>query len=391
MADQNGSNGAQQPPKITVPNGNGKDETARIPASPHKPDTVTFRPPQSKTKTSRIELSDAEAPDAGAEAGDLSVSEVLRQSGKIPMVGKASTARIVMPGAPQITEPPPREEMAKDQTVRVDLTSILAGQKKATGPIPPAAGGKPGDIDRTTRIRIEEEPAEADRSTARISLGTETGRIPGETGPVATGETARISLGTETGRIPGETGPVAVGAAAVEDRSSTARISLPEVAPEAAPAKPAPPRTVRLQRPAAAPKTVVLPRPESEPATPRTVVMKKPEEAEPKGATSKISVPEGVLQQAPATQRKTIRIKRAEGPTTSRTIAIARPVRPTGITVPESQEAEIEKIMAETGGDEPGPAYAILALAATLVLCVLLYVLLAQTYLPNLPFPGKIA
>ena len=88
----------------------------------------------------------------------------------------------------------------------------------------------------------------------------------------------------------------------------------------------------------------------------------------------------------PATRPKTIRIKRPDGTSGRKPLTISRP-----------EEAETSSVMQPAGTTEdldseeqPGVFVGIMAIAALLVSCVLLYCLLAQTLAPTLPFPGRI-
>jgi hypothetical protein len=233
-------------------------------------------------------------------------------------------------------------DLEKSSTVRVDLTGMVGTDQSsayATAPIAaPGIDSVTADASKNLTARISIEPAKS-----------ETSFIP----PPAAG-------------IPDQTSPV-VGAP--------------------------PPKTVRLTRPAVAPKTVVLKRPEAQGDTPKTVVLKRPDEAmEEKGATARITVPEAAMEAAPSSQRKTIRIKRGEGAATPAPsgsgLRIARPA-------PEAESAiatELKQALGVTPQKslEPGVFFAILAIAASLTLGVLVYVLLAQTYFPDWSWPGKI-
>lgn len=165
-----------------------------------------------------------------------------------------------------------------------------------------------------------------------------------------------------------------------DERSNTARIALEgnASAPSAEP-----PRTVRLKRPS---------------APPRTVVMKKPaagassqEIEEDKGKTSRIQIPEGAIGESSSSARKTIRIKRSATPSASpaRTLSIARPSKTKGPTLSAKADAVRQELESNVT-DEPGSLFGILSMAAVLVLCALVYVLLAQTLFPTLPLTGRI-
>ncbi len=311
MAEDHARTGAPEPSTPGPGNGEDSPKTAEV----KKPD---------KSETSRIELSDAESPAPEARGGEpVSVREVL-----LGETGKLSTARITLqgpagagaePGDKSATsridldaaEKPSTEEaasIAKDSTVRMDLTGAGAAVHAA-------------QMNRTARIRIEEEPL------------------------------------------------------ADAPHGATARIEPEGVAVPPEPPKTQTPRTVRLQRPTAMPKTVVLRKPGDAAAESG------------KSTTAKISVPEGAAAAGASTQRKTIRIKRSDGPSSSsKTLTIARP----GAASPSAaSEQQLQEILGAVREDA-GPAFSVLALVALLVMAVLVYVLAAQTVAPSLPFPGRV-
>ncbi|MBU4459436.1 MAG: hypothetical protein KJ579_02620 [Verrucomicrobia bacterium] len=289
---------------------------------------------------------------------------------------EALNVRDVIDSGPQTTVRPPAEALAKSQTSRI---SIHDSQPVAPGEAIPVAKS----------------------STSKVSTGTI--RASGQ--PVADvvanaalGRTARIMIDG-----PGEALPTG------GSLGDTGKMTLPaDLAAAAAPA----PKTVRLQRPMASPKTVVLRRPQAAPQPvmspptqgPQTVQMNKPGEGGSglgeKGATARISVPEGTLESAPPTQRKTIRIKRGgEGPSTgAKTLVLHRPTAtgedgaPAGSPLSGAvAEAELGRALGVEESVEPGVGYAIVAILTFFVVGTLVYALLAQTFLPNLPMPGPMA
>jgi len=317
----------------------------------------------------------------------------------------------------------PSAAAPKSQTTRISISD--------SQPVPPGES-VPVAKAATSRIPLSESQRLAAEKAGEVPKAIPSKRatspIPSEgvqPSPAATdaaaqgalGRTARIIIEEEeslpTGGSLGDTGKMVIPPAAVP------------------PAPTVPPKTVRLQRPGAgpAPKTIVLKRPEGTPgAAPKTVVLKAPgapaaaapatpvvppptqaphtvevgspaETLEAKGATARISIPPSALDaSAPTTQRKTIRIKRSEGPATgARTVVLARPPV-TG--APKTEEgakpaislepkAELEEALGVPSA-EPGVGYAIVAILTFLVMGALLYVLLAQTYFPNWALPGRV-
>lgn len=372
---------------------NGGDHASPIPP---KIRLNLGQPGAKKPDTSRIDLAAAE-PSTIETAG----------------AGEALSVRDVLGEPPKTTVRPPVSATVKAQTSRI---SIHDSQPVAPGDAIPVAKAS------TSRIALRDSqrvtPFEAAAVPKAATSKVATGAIQAAGGPVeqitqqaALGRTARIMIDADetlpTGGSLGDTGKMTIPA---------------EIA-----AKAAPPKTVRLQRPTAAPKTVILKRPDAG-AAPKTVVLKRPDapaepapqpvvapptqgpktvqlnaagEAEQKGATARISIPDGAVDtSAPPTQRKTIRIKRGgESPATgAKTLVLQRPVvreegepgvpgLAEGATPAQIAEAELSRALGVQEVDEPGVGYGIVAILAFLVIGTLLYALLAQTYFPNLPMP----
>jgi hypothetical protein len=370
MADQH-SNGKTPPPKIRLggepppvaPVGKRKSDTSRVDLSATQPTEVRAtggeplnirdvlgRKADEKSSTSRIPLSEtqsvpsgAQVPVAKAKTGPVeSKSATLRVT--VPEGAGDETARVVLRESQRLT-PEEEAEMDKSSTVRVDLTGLVS-------------------------------PDQLEADDTSIMASPELDRVRAD---ASKNRTARISIdlhSDETQAIPGE--------------------EIPTGAPVGAPAE-KPPKTVRMNRPSAAPRTIVLKRPEPAGQTPKTVVLKRPDEhIEEKGATARIAVPEAAFEPAPSSQRKTIRIKRSDGAGAAapagagaKELRIARPA-PASALAPD--EGEIQVAIGAKPADrmEPGVFFTVLAIAATLVLGVLVYVLLAQTYFIDWDFYGKI-
>ncbi|MBM4153689.1 MAG: hypothetical protein FJ221_01485 [Lentisphaerae bacterium] len=372
---------------------NGGDSASPIPP---KIRLNLGQPGAKKPDTSRIDLAAAE-PSTIETAG----------------AGEALNVRDVLGKSPKTAVLPPVSATVKAQTSRI---SIHDSQPVAPGDAIPVAKASTSRIALRDSQRVPPFAAAAVPKAATSKVAT--GAIQAAGGPVeqitqqaALGRTARIMIDADetlpTGGSLGDTGKMTIPA---------------DVA-----AKATPPKTVRLQRPTAAPKTVILKRPDAG-AAPKTVVLKRPEapaepahrpvvapptqgpktvqlnaagEAEQKGATARISIPDGAVDtSAPPTQRKTIRIKRGgEGPATgAKTLVLQRPVAreegepgvegiAEGATPAQIAEAELSRALGVQEVDEPGVGYGIVAILAFLVIGTLLYALLAQTYFPNLPMP----
>lgn len=383
-----------------------RDTSPETPAPPDLPPKLRL-PLQGaangkKPDTSRIDLGAAEPPEPAPAGGEpLRIADVLKEL-----------------QSPRTEVRSPSAATPKSQTTRVSISDSQPVKPGESVPIAKAA---------TSRIPLSESQKLAAETAGEVPKAIPTNRatspIPTEgvqPSPVAAeaaaqgalGRTARIIIDEEeslpTGGSLGDTGKMVIPPAAVP------------------PAPGAPPKTVRLQRPGTgpAPKTIVLKRPEGAPgAAPKTVVLKAPaapaapvvsppaegphtvemsspaETLEAKGATARISIPASALDAtAPTTQRKTIRIKRSEGPATgARTVVLTRPSvtaapktegGPSPILAMEPK-AELEEALG-VPTREPGVGYAIAAIVTFLVMGALLYVLLAQTYFPNWALPGRV-
>ncbi|MBU1909491.1 MAG: hypothetical protein KJ726_05540 [Verrucomicrobia bacterium] len=147
------------------------------------------------------------------------------------------------------------------------------------------------------------------------------------------------------------------------------------------------PKTIRIKRPEGAATGLI--KPVSEPMTPSEPIAAEARKSE----TARIELPQEVAEATGAeapTRRKTIRIKRPEGgPPTARPLVVSKP----SVAVSRAEPG------APTGApteEEAGTVFSIVALAAVLVACVLIYVLAAQVGTldtlipPHMPFPGGV-
>jgi len=301
------------------------------------PDGVPLAPrTQVKKETSRIDLAEAESAPTLPGEPPPNLKKVFAEATQpvprgIPAQNpKAETSRIDL--AEAVPAPQLRPEApSPDQTVRVDLDAAAD-----------AAG-----LDQTTRVTPDQ--------TARV---TEAGDA-----------TTRISL-------PDATAPVG---------DATLRITLPDATAPVSVEAP-PPRTVKLNRGGPPPRTIILKRPNGAEATAEesATAAESLAEATEKGQTARITIPQLEEDSGPSTaQRKTIRIKRSgpAGSAASKPLAVARP-------------ASDDDVAAEAAGIEadetPGGVWSVLALAATLLLLALVYLLCAQSVAPGWPWPGKV-
>ena len=238
----------------------------------------------------------------------------------------------------------------KSDTARIDLASAKP---------PPSIVDKtllPPDADdyfkrSTIRIDVPPSPGAKKSDTTKIEINAAT--------EAAKHQTAKIDISSAT--------------ASTDDifKSKTIPVGIP-----AAPAAPmGRPKTIQMKRPAAAPGESIIVSPET--------TANATEQAR-KSETARIDLSAEELDR-PATRPKTIRIKRPDGTSGRKALTIARAEES------ETAEATEQTIEELTSSEEtPGTLVSIVAIAALLVACVLLYVLLSQTLAPTLPFPGRI-
>ena len=335
MAEEHLDSGSvKQPPKIKLGNG--------VPGVPPAP--------PSKSETTRIDISAAQAAKLPAGGVPKDAQDQL----------KKSTSRIHMPGEMTPLAEADRQEAIKKTTVRIET----------------AAGMSP--------IKEEDKQEAAKKSTVRVQIDEER----------AKGDTARLDA---AGLLVDQ-----------ESKKKTSRIDLKEVLGEdedifkrrtalldaskfaaAAQAGAGAPRTIKIKRPDTPPTTVMKPAPaEAAPAeaeavqvTPLTSSLEGK-----KSETARIDLPPEVTDQPP-TRRKTIRIKRPEGTSSSKPLVISRTT--------ESVASE-SAVLAGPAAEEAGPVFSWVAIVAVLVSFVLIYALAAQVSTiqtlaaPILPFPGGI-
>ncbi|HPF98719.1 MAG TPA: hypothetical protein PLE77_01525 [Kiritimatiellia bacterium] len=330
MAEENLDTGsAKQPPKIKL--GNGSSGTP--PAQP------------SKSETTRIDISAAQAAKIPAGGTPKNAEDKL----------KKSTSRIHMPGEMSPLSEIDRQEVIKKTTVRIET----------------AAGMSP--------INEEDKQEAAKKSTVRVQIDEER----------AKGDTARLDA---AGLLVDQ-----------ESKKKTSRIDLKEVldgdddifkrrtalldaskfgttSQTAAGA----PRTIKIKRPDTPPTTVMKPSPAEEAPAADVSPLAASIEGR-KSETARIDLPPEATEQPP-TRRKTIRIKRPEGTSSSKPLVISRTTD--SVATPD--------IVLGPSDEEAGPIFSWVAVLAVLVSAVLIYALVAQVSTiqtlaaPILPFPGGI-
>jgi hypothetical protein len=260
-----------------------------------------------------------------------------------PVAPKRQTARIDLAAA----QPPP-EPAAKKKTSRIALTEAEAGTapRGVTPPLTVAPTGKTIRIAPLGGPKPPAAPAPAEAPAAPKTV------------PVTKPAAAEAPAKSQTSRIPLEA------ALAPEEAGAQAAAGIPTPPPSTGGV----PKTIRIKRPGATAATVKLTRPGAEPEAVPTVAEALTAEAV-KSKTAQIDVA-AIAPEEPgqATQRKTIKIRRPEGGVRPipRSVAVAR------------LETEAAERLAEAAS-WPGLTFTILAAVAAVVVCVLLYVLLAQS------------
>lgn len=251
------------------------------------------------------------------------------------------------------------------------------GEKKATGvitgiPTHPAPIPQTIHLKRPSTSPIVISPPDITLAPTVVK----TAHTKGPTSPV--GETATVIKKplppgplNETSRIILDIGPQMSGI-----KRKTAPISIVSAS------EPTPgPKTIRLKRPST---IVAATQPEElQAAVPDVQAAKKSE-------TAKIKLPQGAAFEAPTTQRKTIKIKRTDRNIIApRTVAAQRPAEDTLRAEKVVQKGEQgEKVpIQEPVQDEAMPVFSILAGAAVICLALLVYLLAAQAFGPELLLP----
>jgi hypothetical protein len=355
MADENKEQSQNpEPPKIKL-NGNGKHSTDKLPTA------SAALPPKVKLDTAQIKLaSPAVAPaDTRKESTlrlNLPGSDITETAP--PAVARKQTSRIEVPATIVAGTP----GVAKKSTARIELPdTVLAtpGPKKDTKKV--QLPDTVVEIPAPAMVKKQTAPLTVKKQTARVDLGSTVIAAPSPQEAKKT--TARIELGDAIGIGKPAPEPVAPGARAIP---RTVRIKQPEMPP-----------TVSL-------KKAPVPVPTGVPAAAGEVR---------KSETARIELPPETIVEQPVTRRKTIRIKRpgAEGdevPATRAPMVIAREAGEVPGELPPTLPGMKMPMMAEA--DEPGAIFTICAIAALLIVSVLIYVLTAQTFAPDLPFPGKV-
>lgn len=312
MAENNQNTKGGQPPKINL---NGNENGAFPPKAPppaRLPATskIKMDPNAAKKETTRIDLSAAMQIPKGVAPHDE--NEL-----------KRSTARIDWNTGITPLSDEQKQQALKKSTIRIDTSEIT--------PLPESDKNEAAKKS-TVRVQIDEERAKGDTAKldARAIAGAEES---------AKKRTARIDLN----EVLDESDDIFKRRTALLDASKFTGVT------EA----PGVPRTIRIKRPEAPPTTVLR---KAEPEEQSESVSTEQESAR-KSETARIDLPPEATEQPP-TRRKTIRIKRPEGITTSKPLVIGRT---------ENVREPMMTGSAKPAEEEIGTLFSALALVAVLV------------------------
>jgi hypothetical protein len=235
----------------------------------------------------------------------------------------------------------------------------------ASSPEQNSGDGIPANKKKTARISLDQVSAEPGAAVAvpGVGLASKTIRL----GPAMSGQVSIAPLPAVGKALTGVLIPE-------ETKRKTSRISLDSVLPqlETAPAGgDTTPKTIRIKRPTIAPPAAS----NVTPPQPIEPVVLAPTVEGVKTRTAPIEAPqEEVVPEGQQTQKKTLKIRRADGgapeiKAAPREVGIARNEPEVGVTpsVPVASAA-------------PHWSFVLVAAAAVIAMCVMLYVLVAQAY-----------
>ena len=344
MTDPAGDNKpVREPPKIKL-NGMGElDASAKKPAPASIP-PLAAKPPMTPPKGIAQRLAKAET------------SKIALTSAKPPLAAKPPlSAKPTI----SIADAARREDKIKKATTRIRSSSITEDMAQLTAAEEIEAAKK-----STVRVHVE-EVAKGDTQRLDNQLTEH------EVEPDAKKKTARIDLNEV---LQGDDSDIFKRRTALLDASKFPPGSMPT-------AQTSGPRTIRIKQ-SDAPSTSILKKPVAPPAAAEIDEPISPEMAGKKSETARIDLPPEAMGAQPPTRRKTIRIKRPEGG------GVGGPSK--ALVVSRSEEPAFAPTVERTEEEGPGALFSVIALVATLVSIVLIYVLLAQTIPSGLPFPGKL-
>lgn len=313
-------------------------------------------------KTPRIDLAaktadDAAQPAPAKPAGEADLTTLKQAMQKTSAQIDSARKELQKPAAPAPAQAEKKGTMFMDvESLEAPPKPPLAEQKKQTSRISTASAVPPPARPKESLDDFTPAPPSslAKNATMFMNIEDDLGEAPAKAETKK--QTARIDISTaipsprETGRI-GET-----------------------------------PATIKIKRPVTTTTARHTPVRPPEPAVLQSVLSQQPAPAMvaegKKSETSRIELPPDAVR--PATRKKTVKIKRPDGSEMGAPkLTLARPVTST------FQAAQVE-MPAKPEREEAGMAFSIISIAATIVLCVLIYVFLAQVLANGLPFPSPI-
>jgi hypothetical protein len=239
-------------------------------------------------------------------------------------------------------------------------------------------------------------PAGSKRSTSKISLSNANSVAP-LTAPTATAKTIKIKPSSDVTNLTSQAG--------ADDNSAdvkrqTSRISLEAALGSGDGAQTSGPKTIRLKRPGKTPTVNVASTADNDDKNPRK--------------TAKLELPDEETN-VPSTQKKTIKVKRPGRSRVKKKMSVKRAGdaaegsageagSPDGSADPSIPIAPLQTLTTTSKPDSVHWTFIFSAVAATIMICVLIYVLCAQALGPNysytqlsygaptveLPWPGRL-
>ncbi len=284
-----------------------------------------------------------------APESEQSEEESLKKTTRISL----EEALNVKPSSPKKTT-----SIMSDQFADKNVTGPIAGIPTHTGPIPQTIRLK-----RPSTSPIVINPP--DITSAPTVVKTAHAKVPA----APSGDTATVIKKPLPPKPTGDTSRIMIDADAQLADIKQKTAPLPAIsATEPTPG----PKTIRLKRPSSIIDAAQLG---------RTMPIFLEELAEKKSETAKIELPPGAPFEVPTTQRKTIKIKR-----TDRNIIAPRsaaPQRPAESKAPELEKA-VQKEEEADVPDKMAPVFSLVAGMAVVCLALLVYLLAAQSFGPDL-------
>lgn len=255
------------------------------------------------------------------------------------------------------TIPPPSDEKPTPLTIRPAEKKTETSRIDLSKAVPPEGVKRP-----TLRVDL---PAGAKSETQKVKSETQ------KVSPASLHQTMRVEVPEmrklETTRI--TLPPEALAGTTGARPPSTEDVFKRATIPVGIPTPPPKPKTLSVKKPVGIESAPMV-----EP-TPEAVSEAK------KSETARLDLSDAAPIERPPTRKKTIMIKRPDAEAVKKPLVIARA---------ETEQATLPTVEAAQAVEEVGTPFSIIALVAMLVLFALLYVMLADHTMANLPFPGRI-